>query len=73
LNFFFKTETGSNQPVSIWFGLFFGQKPVQTGLTRVFFCLARFFFDLGSVRFHAYKTETEPVDVFKILIDFFTV
>jgi hypothetical protein len=57
----------------MWFGLFFGQKPVQTGLTRVFFCLARFFFDLGSVRFHAYKTETEPVDVFKILIDFFTV
>jgi hypothetical protein len=28
------------------------------------------------VRFHAYKTETEPVDVFKILIDligFFTI
>jgi hypothetical protein len=52
------------QPV--WLG-FFRQKPVQTGL-------ARFFSDLGSVwffRFQAYKTETELVDFFKILIDFF--
>ena len=56
--FFFKTETGSNRPVSVRFG-FLGQKPVQTGLARffrfwlgfsgfgsvlsVFFGLARFF------------------------------
>jgi hypothetical protein len=43
-----RTETGSNQPVSVWFG-FLGQKPVQTGLARfsqfwlVFLVLARFF------------------------------
>jgi hypothetical protein len=30
-----KTETGSNRPVSVWFG-FLGQKLVQTGLTRFF-------------------------------------
>jgi len=37
LNFFLtkKTETGSNRPVSVWFG-FFEQKPVQTGLARFF-------------------------------------
>jgi hypothetical protein len=48
----------------------FWTKPVQTGLARVFSCLAWFFLDLGSVRFHAYKTETEQVEFFKILIDF---
>jgi len=30
-----KTETGSNRPVSVRIG-FLGQKPVQTGLARVF-------------------------------------
>jgi hypothetical protein len=40
------TETGSNQPVSVQLG-FFGQKPVQTGLARVF----SGFFCLGSIRF----------------------
>jgi hypothetical protein len=50
LNFFKKkTETGSNRPVSVWFG-FLGQKPVWLG----FFGLARFFssffqFGFGSV------------------------
>jgi hypothetical protein len=37
-----KTETGSNRPVSVWFG-FLGQKLVQTGLAR--------FFRVGSVFF----------------------
>jgi len=47
--FFKKTETGSNRPVSVWFG-FLGQKSVWLG----FFGLAWFFpvfFSLGSVRF----------------------
>ena len=65
---FFKTETGSNRPVSVRFG-FLGQKPVQTGLvrfSRFWLGFSRFglvfsgFFCLGSVRFFAYKTETEP-------------
>jgi hypothetical protein len=48
-----RTETGSNRLVSVRFG-FLEQKPVQTGLTRVFrfgsvfFGLARFF-RFGSV------------------------
>jgi hypothetical protein len=49
-----RTKTGSNRPVSVWFD-FFGQKPVQTSLTRFFpvwlyfFGLARFFwFGFGS-------------------------
>jgi hypothetical protein len=66
--------------VSVRFG-FLRQKPVQTGLAR-FFSLAWFFsvwlgfFGLGSVRFRAYKTKTEPVGFFKILIGliiFFTI
>jgi hypothetical protein len=80
-NFFLfkKTKTGSNRPVSVRFG-FLGQKPVQTGLAQFFrfgLVLARFFssfFSLSSVRFfwfQAYKTETEPVGFFKILIGFF--
>ena len=56
-----KTETGSNRPVSVRFGSFFKEKPVQTGLARFsrfwlgffwfwlgFFGLARFF-RFGSV------------------------
>jgi len=40
-----KTKTGSNRPVLVRFG-FFGQKPVQTGLTWFFqFC------SVFSVRF----------------------
>jgi hypothetical protein len=66
---------------------FLEQKPVQTGLGSVFFGLSSVqfcffglslvqfsFFDLGSVwffRFQAYKTETELIGVFKILIGFF--
>jgi hypothetical protein len=55
--FWKKTETGSNRPVSVWFG-FLGKKPVQTGLARFFRFwlgflgfsgLARFFFGFGSV------------------------
>jgi hypothetical protein len=34
-NFFKKTETSSNRPVSVLFG-FLGQKPVQTGLAWFF-------------------------------------
>jgi hypothetical protein len=49
---------------SVWFG-FFEQKPVQTGLARFFPIWVRFF------QFQAYKTETEPVSFFKILIGFF--
>jgi hypothetical protein len=44
-NFKKKTETGSNRPVSVRFG-FLGQKPVQTGLARVFSGFFRFGFDL---------------------------
>jgi hypothetical protein len=59
---------------------FLGQKPVQAGLTRffrfdsfwlVFFRFGSVFSGFGSVRFfrfEAYKTETEPVGFFKILI-----
>jgi hypothetical protein len=53
---------------------FFGQKPVQIGLT-LFFPVWLGFFSLGSVWFfwfQAYKTETEPVGFFKILIGFFS-
>ena len=72
--FFKKTKTSSIQPVSVRFG-FFEKKPVQTGLAR--FWLDFFRFGFGSVRFfrfQAYKTETEPISFFKILIgliDFF--
>jgi hypothetical protein len=50
--FFFKTETGSNRPVSVRFG-FLGQKPVQTGLARFFRFWLSFigFFRFGSVFF----------------------
>jgi len=69
-----RTKTGSNRLVSVRFG-FLGQKPVQTGLSWFFSGLARvFLFGFGSVRFfrfQAYKTETEPVGFFKILIGFF--
>jgi hypothetical protein len=44
-----RTETGSNRPVSVWFG-FLGQKPVQTGLTRFF----PFFVGFGSVPFFGF-------------------
>jgi hypothetical protein len=56
---------------------FLGQNPVQTCSARFFrfgsvwVGLARFFSGLGSVwffRFQAYKTKTEPVGFFKILI-----
>ena len=62
-----------------WFR-FLGQKPVQTGLTwffrfdsfwLVFFRFGSVFFrfGFGSVfSFKAYKSETEPVGFFKILI-----
>jgi len=55
-----KLKTGSNRPVSVRFGLFFGQKPVQIDLAQFFqfgsvflFWLGffRFFSCLGSVRF----------------------
>jgi hypothetical protein len=65
-----RTETGSNRPVSVRFGLVFKDKnrfkPVWLG----FFGLARFFSGLDWVRFQAYKTETEPAGFFKILIGF---
>jgi len=70
-----KTETVSNRPVLVQFG-FFGQKPVWLGFFS-WFGFFRFGFD--SVQFFwfsAYKTETEPVSFFKILIDliiFFTI
>jgi hypothetical protein len=50
---FFRTKTGSNR------------------FDSIFSVLARFFFGLGLIRFfwfQAYKTETEPVCFFKILI-----
>jgi hypothetical protein len=53
-----KTETGSNRTVSVCF-FWFGS------------VLAQFFSGFGSVRFfqfQAYKTKTEPVGFFKILI-----
>jgi len=52
-----------------WLG-FFGLAWFFSGLARFFFG----FFGLGSIRFfrfQAYKTETKPVDFFKILIGFF--
>jgi len=68
---YFRTKTGSNRLGSVfsaWLGFF-------SGLTRVFSVWVRFgFFDLSSVwffRFQTYKTETEPVGFFKILIGFF--
>jgi len=66
---FFREKTGSNRfgsVFSVWLG--FGSVfSVWLGFFPVFF---RF----GSVqffRFQAYKTETEPVGFFKILIGFF--
>jgi hypothetical protein len=49
---------------------FLGQKPVQPGLARFFlvFSVSVWFF-----RFRTYKTETEQVSFFKILIGFFMV
>ena len=83
LRFFLKkTETGSNRPVLVRFGSVF---KIKTGSNRFGSVLVRFFqfdlvfsrfFGLGSVRFfqfQTYKTETEPVGFFKILIGFFTV
>jgi hypothetical protein len=59
---------------SVRFG-FFGQKPVQTDLTRFWLGFFQFFpvwVRFGSVFwFQSYKTETEPVGFFKILISFF--
>ena len=58
---FFRTKTGSNRFSSVCF-LFDS------------ICFLFFRFGFGSVRFFAYKTETEPADFFKILIgliDFF--
>ena len=85
-NWILKKKPNRNRFKPTSFGLgrfgFFWQKPVQTGLARFwigFFGLTWFFlvfFCLGSVRFfrfQTYKTETEPVGFFKILIDFFTV
>jgi hypothetical protein len=78
-------RTGSNLLVLVRFK-FFRKKPVQTGLTRfllgfsgfdsVFLIWLGFFFLFGFglvrfFRFQAYKTETEPVGFFKILIGFF--
>jgi len=40
--FFFKTETGSNRPVSVWFG-YFGEKTSSNRYDLVFSGLARFF------------------------------
>jgi hypothetical protein len=69
-----RTRTGSNRPVSVHY---FGTKTGSNRFGSVFFCffsLARFFSGLArffSVRFfqfHAYKTKTEPVYFFKILI-----
>jgi hypothetical protein len=48
-----KTETGSNRPVSVWFG-FLGQKLVQTGLAWFFrfgLVFSSIFFGLGLVWF----------------------
>jgi hypothetical protein len=48
-----KTETGSNRPVSVWFG-FLGQKLVQTGLAWFFrfgSVFSSIFFGLGLVWF----------------------
>jgi hypothetical protein len=61
----------------------FMTKTDSTGLARFWLGLAQFFpvrlnffrFGFGSVRFfrfQAYKTETEPVGFFKILIGFFS-
>jgi hypothetical protein len=53
-----------------------GKKPVQTDLLGFFrfgFGLAQFFSGLvWFFWFQAYKTETEPVDFFKILVGFFS-
>jgi len=67
-----KTETGSNRTVSV--RLIFWTK---TGSNRFgsIFPVWLGFFNLGSVwffRFQAYKTETELVGFFKILIGFFS-
>jgi hypothetical protein len=58
--FFLKTETGSNRPVSVQF---FRTKTGSNRFGSVF--PVRFF------RFQAYKTKTEPIGFFKILIGFF--
>jgi len=66
-----RTETGSSQPVSVWF---LGQKPVQTDLTRffqfdsVFSIWLGFFFVLGLSN----PNQIEPAGFFKILIGFFS-
>ena len=60
---------GQNRFKSVWLGF--------SGLTRFVSCLARFFSGFFSIwvrffRFQAYKTKTEPVGFFKILIGFFS-
>jgi hypothetical protein len=60
-----RTGTGSNRPGLVWLG-YFRKKPVQPGLAQFFSGSVRFF------QFQAYKTETEPVGFFKILIGFFS-
>jgi len=66
------TETGSNRSVSV---RFFRKKPVQTGLARFFQFWLGFFsiwVRFGFFWFQIYKTETEPIGFFKILIGFFS-
>jgi hypothetical protein len=58
-NFFFKTETGSNRPVSILFG-FLGQKPVQTGLARFFFPVFLVWVRFGFFSFRLIKPKPNP-------------
>jgi hypothetical protein len=56
-----------------WFFWFGSATSVFSSLTR-FFRFVSVFLGLGSIRFfrfQAYKTETEPVSFFKILISFF--
>ena len=69
---FFRAKTSSNRfgsvfPVLAWFFRFGSVFPVWLGFLSVlvWFGSVRFF------RFFAYKTETEPVSFFKILISFF--
>jgi hypothetical protein len=65
-----KTETSSNQPVSVRF-YFLGQKPVCLGFDSFWLGFFLVFFRFQFFRFQAYKTEIEPVGFFKILISFF--
>jgi hypothetical protein len=71
---FFRTKTGSNRfgsVFSVWLGfsqfgsVFFSLGSVQFGFFQFGFGSVQFFW------FQAYKTETEPVGFFKILIGFF--